>query len=187
VTIGHYPKRIAGTSPVMPQAAKDAFHNGKVTVSYSIDAAGLPTDAKVTRSSKSDLIDGVVLAAIAAYRFEKPLGLDGKPITLPAAAKHHFSQGDGEGSYIQSLKTLPCRTVVGETDWWIAAHPGEKPINMDFYAFMAGLSFIAPQALGWGSPDIMTINARHTKAWNRALEACRAKPNSTFLSEYRKG
>ncbi|MEY4952863.1 MAG: Gram-negative bacterial TonB protein C-terminal [Pseudomonadota bacterium] len=187
VTIGQFPKRLSGASPEMPQAAKDAFHNGKVSVNYSIDLTGTPVDAKITRSSKSELLDGAVLAAIAASRFEKPIGLDGKPRAVPVSSTYQFSQMDGEGSYIGSLRFLRCRIVVGEVDWWIAANPEAKVSDMEFTAFMGGLALLTPEALGWGKVDITQIHARHMKAWDGAMRTCRAKPESLFMEAYRKG
>jgi TonB family protein len=184
--LGHFPNRITGSEPAFPEAAKAAFHNGKVVISGRIDPDGQFVEAKVTKSSKSDLLDGAALAALAASRFERPIDLAGNPTSFDASFEYKFSQAEaGGGSYISGLKGYKCSTFIGETDWWTQANPGAKPSNQEFYTFMAGLAFIAPEALGWGKPGLVEAMSRHPFAWQHALAECRTKPDSTFLEQYR--
>ncbi|MEJ6009643.1 energy transducer TonB [Novosphingobium aquae] len=186
--IGRGPERLSGTEAEMPQAAKLGFHNGKVVVGFRIDPAGLPTEVKVVRSSKSDLLDNSVLAAIAASRYEKPLDLQGRPASYAAQVTQNFSQAEqGGGSYLTGLKSYRCDTFIGELDWWTAAHPGAKISELEFYSFMGGVAFIAPDALGWGKLDTLSLVKRHPAAWAHAVEQCRKDPGARFLEQYKKG
>ncbi|MFM6933497.1 MAG: energy transducer TonB [Novosphingobium sp.] len=187
-TIGRGPRRLSGTEAAMPQAAIVGFHNGKVVVGFRIDPEGVPVDLKVVRSSKSDLLDNALLTSVAASRFEKPIDLQGRPASYDTQVAQNFSQAEhGGGSYITGLKSYRCDTFIGELDWWSAAHPGAKPSELEFYSFMGGVSFIAPEALGWGKLENMSLLKRHPVAWDHAVEACRNEPGSRFLEQYRKG
>lgn len=186
--IGRGPKRISGTEAEMPQAAKLAFHNGKVVVGLRIDPEGLPADLKVVSSSKSDLLDNAALAAVAASRYERPVDLQGRPASFEMQIEQNFSQAEqGGGSYLTGLKSYRCDTFIGELDWWTAAHLGEKVSKLEFYAFMGGLSFVAPDALGWGKSDFLSLARRHPVAWEKAVQQCRKEPGSRFLEQYKKG
>lgn len=187
-TIGRGPKQLSGGEAEMPQNAKLAFHNGKVVVNFRIDPEGVPVDVKVLRSSKSDLLDNAVLSAIADSRFDKPKDLQGRPASYDAQISRNFSQAEqGTGSYIGGVKSYRCDTFIGELDWWTAANPEAKPATLEFYAFMGGLSFVAPEALGWGKFDLVALVKRHPIAWDRAVEQCRKEPGSRFLEQYKKG
>lgn len=186
VMIGRSPKRLAGPVPTMPQAAKDAFHNGKVVIDFTIDPAGVPGEVSVKTSSRSDLLDQAALGAVMASRFAPPLDLQGKPTSFKSQLAFGFSQLDREGSYIGSLQSLRCREVAGETDWWIQAHPGER-LSMEFYHFMGGLAFLATDSLGWGKLGLVEATRKHQAAWEKAIKACREKPEAKFFETYRKG
>ncbi len=184
--IGRPLKRLAGSAPAMPQAAKDAFHNGKVVIAFTIDPAGVPAEASVKASSRSDLLDKAGLEAVLASRFAPPLDLLGRPTAFKTELGFVFSQLNGEGSYIGSLQNLRCREVAGETDWWIQAHPGER-FAMEFYHFMGGLAFLATDSLGWGKLGLVEASRKHQAAWEKAITVCREKPEAKFLDLYRKG
>lgn len=186
--IGRAPKRLSGAEAELPPAAKQAFHNGKVVLALRIDPEGVPADLKVVSSSKSDLLDQAALAAVAASRYEKPIDLHGRPASFEMQIEQNFSQAEnGGGSYLTGLKSYRCDTFIGELDWWTAAHPDTKVSKLEFYAFMGGLSFVAPDALGWKKTDLLSLVRRHPAAWDNAVEQCRKQPGSTFLEQYRKG
>ncbi len=186
--VGRGPKRLTPFDPVMPEKAKALFHNGKVTVAGKIDREGKLIGVVVKGSSKSDLLDNAMLAALEGARFDKPKDLTGNPTTYDTAFSHQFSQAEGgTGSYLGGLKSYNCQAFVGETDWWVKVHPGTRQSEMEFYKFMGGVSFVAPEALGWGKVALTDLIKRHPKAWDYALTECRKKPDSRFLEQYRKG
>lgn len=186
--LGNFPKRIAGGEPEFPEAAKAAFHNGKVRLNGRIDTSGRLVDIKITRSSKSPLLDNAAIAALDAYRYETPKDFSGNPATLDTSYEFNFHQAEaGGGSYISGLKLYKCSTFVGETDWWRQANPEAKPSDQEFNNFMAGVAFAATETLGWGKMPTLDAIKRHPIAWEHALTECRKQPNSTFLEQYKKG
>ncbi len=186
--IGQPPARLSGPDFAWPSGAREAYHNGKVTVKFTIGADGVPGTIAVSKSSGSSLLDSALVSAVTASRFEPPKALDGSAKTFDAAMTWEFSQADaGAGSYIEGMRIYSCRTFIGEHDWRAANVPADQINDTKFYHFMGGVAFVAPDALGWKNVSIMDLNSRHKKAWENALDRCRAKPDSTFLAEYRKG
>ena len=186
--IGRGPKLLMGPAFGWPPGAREAFHNGKVTVTFTIGTGGLPADLKVTRSSGSALLDGALMAAVAASRYAVPTALDGTPAPFDATITWEFSQADdGAGSYISGLRQYSCKAFVGEQDWRAAALPAAQVNDTEFYNFMTGLALISPESLGWKNGPLQNAGNRHKLAWQNALERCRANPGSTFLAEYKQG
>lgn len=187
-SIGSFPQQLVNGVPAYPAAAKAAFHNGSVTVGGKIDETGHLVDVVIRTSSQSPLLDTAALDTVRKYVYAPPRNLMGAPAPIPVSYAFEFSQAEGDaGSYIGGLRSYPCRTFVGEVDWWTAAHPDAKPSDWKFYTFMAGLSYIAPNALGWGNLGISEVMKRHPLAWDHALVECRKDPGGTFIEKYRKG
>jgi TonB family protein len=186
--LGQFPKRIGGSEPAFPESAKAAFHNGKVRLSGRIDPSGRLVDVKITKSSKSPLLDDASIATLDGYRYETPKDFSGNSVSVDSSYEFNFHQAEaGSGSYISGLKLYKCATFIGETEWWTQANPEAKPSDQEFNRFMGGLAFIATEALGWGKIDALNAIKRHPIAWNYALTECRKQPNSTFFEHYKKG
>ncbi|MFM5892948.1 MAG: energy transducer TonB [Novosphingobium sp.] len=186
--IGGGPARLSGPEFSWPPGAREAFHNGKVTVSFTIGVGGMPADVKVSRSSGSSLLDGALVAAVGASHYAVPAALDGTPTPFNAAMTWEFSQANGgSGSYLEGLSKYSCATFVGEHDWRVSAVPAAQLNDTEFYHFMAGAVFLSPESFGWKNVTIYDANKRHAEAWQHALERCRANPASKFLVEYKKG
>lgn len=193
VPLGSNPQKIAGTTPAFPEEAKQLGHNGKVVAKGRIDETGKLVDVSIAESSKSPLLDGAVLTALADWRFAVPKDLAGTPKATDVSLPFDFSQAEGSAqSYIGNLRFYRCDVFVRETDWWVSAHPDQPISRHQFYTFMAGVQLLVPEALGLpkanlGSPaGIKELSTRHATAWSNAVTRCRASPQSTFLAEYRK-
>lgn len=186
--IGQGPARLSGPAFGWPPGAREAFHNGKVAVTFTIAADGVPANLKLRHSSGSSLLDGSVIDGVAASRYEKPMALDGSPATFDTIATQEFSQADGgAGSYIEGLSKYTCKAFVGEQDWRAGAISAAQLNDTTFYDFMAGAVLLTPESFGWGKLRAGGAIGRHEQAWENALARCRANPGSTFLAEYRKG
>ena len=186
--IGRGPKLLFGPAFAWPPGAREAFHNGKVSVTFAIGTGGVPADMKVSRSSGSSLLDGSLMAAVAASRYTVPLALDGTPTPYAAQMTWEFSQAEGgAGSYIEGLRKYSCKAFVGEHDWRAAALPAAQLNDTEFYNFMTGLALLSPESFGWKNGPVQNAGSRHHQAWQNALERCRTNPGSTFLAEYKQG
>ena len=187
-TIGTGPAQLSGPAIDWPPGAREAFHNGKVAVSFTIGIDGVPGNLKLTRPSGSSILDGSVMAAVAASRYAQPKALNGSAAPFDTTVTHEFSQAEGgAGSYLEGLGKYSCKAFVGEHDWRAASVPAAQVNVTEFYDFMAGAVLLTPESFGWKDLTIYDANARHNQAWQNALERCRAKPGSTFLIEYKKG
>ena len=186
--IGTGPARLSGPKIDWPPGAREAFHNGRVAVSFTIGIDGVPGELKLTQPSGSSILDGSVMAAVAASRYAPPKALDGSAAPFDTTVTHEFSQAEGgAGSYIEGLGTYSCKAFVGEHDWRAASVPAAQVNVTDFFHFMVGAVMLTPESFGWKNVTIYDASTRHNQAWQNALERCRAKPGSTFLVEYRKG
>ena len=186
--IGGGPVRLSGPAFSWPPGAREAFHNGKVAVTFTIGVDGVPTNLKLSHSSGSGLLDTSVINGVAASRYEKPMALDGSPTAFDTIVTQEFSQADSEaGSYIEGLSKYSCRAFVGEQDWRAGAIPAAQLNDTTFYNFMAGAVLLTPESFGWGKLGAGDAIGRHKQAWQNALARCRANPGSTFLAEYKKG
>jgi TonB family protein len=186
--IGSGPARLSGPEFAWPPGAREAYHNGKVSVKFTIGTDGVPGDIKVSRPSGSSLLDGALVAAVEASRYAVPAALDGTPSPFNAAMTWDFSQANGgAGSYIEGMSKYTCRAFVGEQDWRANVVAPEKVNDIEFYYFMGGIVVLSAESLGWKNVSIYEANSRHKQAWQHALERCRANPASTFIAEYKKG
>ena len=186
--IGRGPQRLSGPAFAWPAGAREAFHNGIVTVKFTIGIDGVPAEIKVSHPSGSSLLDGALVAAVTASRYAVPTRLDGTPAPFEAAMSWEFSQADGRtGSYLEGMGKYACRTFVGEQDWRASAVPAAQINDTEFYNFMAGVALLSPESFGWKNVTIYDANNRHKQAWQHALERCRANPGSMFIAEYKKG
>lgn len=186
--IGRGPARLSGPEFGWPSGAREAFHNGKVNVRFTIGIDGVPGNVKLSRSSGSSLLDGSVMSAVVASRYAQPKALDGSPTSFDASVTHEYSQADdGAGSYVEGLGRYSCKVFVGEQDWRASVVPAAQVNDTTFFSFMAGAVLLSPESFGWKNMAFSDANARHKQAWQNALGRCRANPGSTFLAEYRKG
>ncbi|WP_447764871.1 energy transducer TonB [Sphingopyxis panaciterrae] len=184
-------KRLLGTQPEFPDAAKALGHNGKVVARGTIDAEGKLVDVRIEESSRSPLLDEAVLAALAAWQFRPTKDFAGQPRSQEVLLPFEFNQAAGGGdNYLAAIKTYRCAAFIKETDWWVGAHPEKKLSDYPLYKFIGGLQLITPELLGPPPPAGAKMSAgylRHPAQWTNATSRCRAALDSTFLAEYRKG
>ena len=186
--IGRGPARLSGPEFGWPSGAREAFHNGKVNVRFTIGIDGVPGNVKLSRSSGSSLLDGSVMSAVVASRYAQPKTLDGSPTSFDASVTHEYSQADdGAGSYVEGLGRYSCKAFVGEQDWRASVVPAAQVNDTTFFSFMAGAVLLSPESFGWKNMALSDTSASHKQAWQNALGRCRANPGSMFLAEYRKG
>jgi len=82
------PQRLAVVSPIYPARASLAGVEGNVELAYAIDASGRPSDIRVLQSQPEGVFDSAAIAALAQWRFERPVGAGGSYVQNFAFTLH---------------------------------------------------------------------------------------------------
>ena len=70
------PRPVRSVAPAYPPQALLNGVQGQVEIEFSLDAAGVPQDLRVTRSAASGLFDAAALSALSHWRFAPPAAAD---------------------------------------------------------------------------------------------------------------
>ncbi len=79
---GFVPKRTRYVAPEYPERALDAHISGSVTVEFTIDTNGRPTDVRVVDSTPADMFDSAAIQAVRAWRYQ-PAVFNGVKTQIP--------------------------------------------------------------------------------------------------------
>jgi TonB family protein len=170
--------------PVFDPAARAAGHNGKVLITGTIGLDGKLQDAKVTRSSRSPLLDAAALAAAQASVMRPFHDGAGKPITIPTNFPFEFvnyrSPGEGGG-----VLRYDCGQFARDEQWLKQVATGEKATDKgDFHAMMLGLGYIA-RGFNTDANAVRAQIADFDKRWEKAITTCAAQPKKLFVDVFK--
>lgn len=167
----------------IPQAAKDAWHNGAASYAATVGADGQLTALTLKQSSMSPAIDAAVEARARALRYTPATDKDGTPVegTVDVVASYarHDRNSPGGG-----IETYTCGNLVREYDWFTAANAGRRKLFWPHNAFTS-LATIETMRLG-ATPDLETRLAnrqQREKMWAKLIKRCRKAPNKLMLDE----
>lgn len=153
-----------------PDAAKLTGEFGEVVLSGIIGEDGKLREARISKSSRSTLLDAAALQAVPEILFKPALDGDGKPISIPANINIEYSQTQIHGQ--KGILKYRCGQFVLDYDWWYRTWPADHGDRI-FKTFR-----------GFSAMEDIRLHKEYGSfldEWKRAIEACRASPNSFML------
>lgn len=167
----------------IPQAAKDAGHNGSVTWKVSVGADGKLTGYTLIDTSRSPAIDAAAREWAERAYYLPALDKDGAKVAGTARVRLSYARWDRR-SPGGGLEDYRCADLVREADWFAAANRGERAI---FWLENAYTSLPGLRAMERGEPfsrqQREASYARREKEWQKVIGRCRKAPDRPFLEQ----
>jgi hypothetical protein len=167
----------------IPQAAKDAGHNGAATYIASIGPDGTLIALTLKESSMSPAIDAVVRARAERLSYQPSRDEAGKAIagTVEVRASYARYDADSPGG---GIETYTCGDLVREWDWFTAANARRRKL---FWPHNAYTSLTSVEAMRQGitpsREDRLMVRAQREKMWAKLIKRCRKQPTRLMLAE----
>jgi TonB family protein len=174
----------SGPDAAFPDAARLAGEFGKVEISGILGVDGRITEAKVSVSSRSSLLDASALAAATGSLFEPARDAQGEALSIPISVPLDFSNARTPGKGGGVLR-YHCDQFVRDYDWWHAHWPAKA--HDELYRMIAGFSLLMRIRGNNGSldPSVLPKNDVFEDRWNAAIAACRKTPGGLFVDVFK--
>lgn len=167
----------------IPQAAKDAGHNGRATYTVTVGPDGKLVALALKESSMSPAIDAAVKVRLETVRYIPATDKDGNKVegTVDVWMSYARHDADSPGG---GIATYTCGDLVREWDWFTAANAGRRKL---FWPMSAYTSLTSVQAMQQGitpSPEgRLKVRAQREKMWAKLIKRCRNSPERLMLEE----
>ncbi|MGX7925374.1 TonB family protein [Tsuneonella sp. HG094] len=167
----------------IPQAAKDAGHNGSVTWQVSVGEDGKAAGYTLIDTSHSPAIDATAREWAERAYYLPALDAQGAKVAGTARVLLSYARWDRR-SPGGGLDDYTCADLVREADWFAAANRGERAI---FWLENAYTSLPGLRAIERGEPfsrqQREASYARREKEWQKVIGRCRKAPDRPFLEQ----
>jgi TonB family protein len=175
--------RLFGSKAIdIPQAAKDAGHNGRATWRIAVSADGRATSLDLVRSSNSPAIDEAARARLAGATYLPATDAEGKPVagTVDVFLDYARWDKDTPGGGIADYR---CADLVREHDWFFTAKPAGDTRIFPLENFHDAV-VMAPWRLANPGVSREAVAARRQemkRAWQKVVDGCRRHPDALLL------
>lgn len=167
----------------IPQAAKDAGHNGSATFLARVGADGKLIALTLKESSMSPAIDAAVEAQAEKLYYFAATDKDGNTIEGTTEVRGQYARFDRR-SPGGGIDTYTCGDLVREWDWFNAANVGRRKL---FWPHNAYTSLTSIEQMRAGvSPDrksMLESRQKREKMWLDLIKRCRKTPDKLMLGE----
>ncbi len=167
----------------IPQAAKDAGHNGKATYTATVGPDGRLIALVVKHSSMSPAIDAAVKARVEQLFFYPATDKDGNRVegTVDVSMSYARHDSDSPGG---GIETYTCGDLVREYDWFTAANAGQRKLFWPENAYTSLTSVMQLQAGERPSGEArMAARKERETMWAKLIKRCRTTPERLMLEE----
>ncbi|MFN3864496.1 MAG: TonB family protein [Erythrobacter sp.] len=167
----------------IPQAAKDAGHNGRATFTATVGPDGKLIALVLKESSMSPAIDAAVKSRAEQLFFYPATDKDGNRIegTVDVSMVYARYNKDSPGG---GIETYTCGDLVREWDWFTAANAGRRKLFWPHNAYPSLTSIEAMRAGVMPDRDArLTARAQREAMWTKLIKRCRKAPERLMLSE----
>lgn len=167
----------------IPQAAKDAGHNGRATYTATVGPDGTLIALVLKQSSMSPAIDAAVMARAEKLYYFPATDKDGNRVegTVDVSMEYARHDSDSPGG---GIETYTCGDLVREWDWFTAANAGRRKL---FWPHNAFTSLTSIEAMRQGTTPSreqrLAARTEREKMWARLIKRCRKTPARLMLEE----
>ena len=175
---------ISGSQPALPKAASDIGAQGIVKISGVIGVDGKVRDAKIAKSTGSDVLDQTALDAVAALVFEPARDKDGAATEQPFTTTISMLKDSIFSGGKLTIATKTCVDFVLDADWFTRTHPDEPLSEMPLYNAMVGM-FVLPKSSSSAEEMLKAVRQMET-AWPAVYKECSAHPDRLFFELLKK-
>lgn len=167
----------------IPQAAKDAGHNGTAVYTATVGADGQLAALTLKQSSMSPAIDEAVKARAQKLYYFAATDKDGNKVegTVDVVASYARHDKDSPGGGIESYT---CGDLVREWDWFTAANAGRRKLFWPQNAYTSLTS--VGQLLAGERPSRearLAARAEREEMWAKLIKRCRKSPARLMLED----
>lgn len=178
-----WPKVKRVKSVDIPQAAKDAGHNGRATYSVTIGSDGGVTAIGLTKSSGSDAIDEAVKRRAQTLDYSPAIDKNCEPTRGKVSVTMEYARFDKD-SPGGGLEAYTCGHMLRERDWHEAANTDRNALFIPRLAYLITGSMVRMEQ--GEDLDTAMMDAeieKRTVMWDALVERCRMKPETPLLDE----
>lgn len=175
--------RLFGSKAIdIPQAAKDAGHNGRATWRVSVSAEGRATALELVRSSNSPAIDEAARARLAGANYLTATDPAGNRVTGTVEVGLDYARWDKD-SPGGGLDDYRCADLVREHDWFLAAKPAGDTRIFPLENFHGAVAMVPWRLANPGVPREVVAARREDmkRAWLKVVKDCRRTPSALLL------
>lgn len=166
------PMTVRHVQASFPEEARAAGHHGTVQVTVTIAPSGAITDAAVTTTSKSSLLDAAALDAARRSTFRPGVGPDGQSTGGMLTLDYAF-----DGRVFDGYR---CEQALRDFTWWSSVWPDrDDPMKRTIGQLVWAQQLLHTKF----SVRASTRNRRaFEEGWGKALAACSAAPTAMFAA-----
>ncbi len=167
----------------IPQAAKDAGHNGTAVYTATVGADGQLAALTLKQSSMSPAIDEAVKARAQKLYYFAATDKDGNKVegTVDVVASYARHDKDSPGGGIDNYT---CGDLVREWDWFTAANAGRGKLFWPHNAYTSLTGIEAMRQGEWPSRQArLAERATREEMWAKLIKRCRKSPARLMLEE----
>lgn len=167
----------------IPQAAKDAGHNGRASYTITVGPDGKLVALTLKESSMSPAIDEAVKARLETALYIPATDKHGNKVQSTVDVWMTYARHDAD-SPGGGIDTYTCGDLVREWDWFTAANGQRRKL---FWPHNAFTSLAAIEAMGRGitpgREERQASREKREKMWDKLVKRCRKTPQKLMLSE----
>lgn len=166
----------------IPDWAREAGHNGVVTVRALVGPDGKATGVEVVTSSNSSAIDAAAVEEALALRYEPATSGNGEPTVGHFDMQFRYGQsttprGESYGAYT-------CKAMISELRWYSAANPE----TADFFNPQSRYTRLVVWQRRRDQPRMTVKEADESERqrlpmWEALVERCESNPDSLFVDQ----
>jgi TonB family protein len=173
------PVFISGPAAEYSEAERNAGHHGTVVIAGMLGIDGRFRDPIVEVSSGAPGLDAAALAAARESLFTPARDAAGAPVEIRARMPFRFSRAATPGG---GLTYYLCGAFAQDMTWWRATFPERRWGDHELYQLLYGMGVLSSGALEpGGQRRLRQYGEDFERRWQRAIEACRARPNVRLL------
>lgn len=167
----------------IPQAAKDAGHNGTATYTATVGADGKLIALTLKQSSMSPAIDEAVKERARQLSYLPATDKDGNTIEGSVDVRGGYARHN-EDSPGGGIATYTCGDLVREWDWFTAANAGRDKMFLPHKAYTSLTAIQAMlQDVVPSREERLLARAQREEMWLKLIKRCRRKPARLMLEE----
>ena len=178
-----WPKVKREKSVDIPQWAKDEGHNGRASVSVTVDPDGSVAAIDLVKTSGSDAINKAVMERARQLEYSPAIDAECQPTRAAVRVTMQYGRFDKD-SPGGGLDGYTCGYMLREYDWFVAAKGDGNALFIPQFTYVISGSLVRLEQGEDMTSSMMDAEAeKRVKAWDAVVERCRKAPDTPLLDE----